>query len=183
MSTFLSRYWWVLVVRGIFAVLLGVFAFVWPLQTAAMLVLAFGFVALADGVFAIGSAFAGRQLTDAWWLQLLEGIFGIGVGTVTLANPAMTGVALVISIAVWAIGLGILQVIAAVKLRHELSNEWWLIIGGLLGVAFGILFLVYPAEGALAMLWLIGLFAIVWGVMLMVSGFDVRRLSKQPAAS
>lgn len=178
MFTFLSRYWWVLVVRGAMAILLGVFAFVWPVQTVAGLVVAFGAVALIDGTFASAAAIAGRKLSPDWWVLLLQGLLGIGVGVLTLFSPAITAVALLIYIAMWAIGLGVLQVIAAVRLRHEITGEWWLALGGVAGVAFGILLMLRPAEGALAVLWLIGSYALVWGVMLMAGGFDVRRLRK-----
>jgi uncharacterized membrane protein HdeD (DUF308 family) len=78
--------------------------------------------------------------------------------------------------------MGVLQVIAAVRLRHDISGEWWLALGGLASVAFGILLMRNPAEGALAVLWLIGTYALVWGVMTMVGGFDVRRLHKHVSA-
>jgi uncharacterized membrane protein HdeD (DUF308 family) len=178
MLTFLTRYWWVLVVRGVLAILLGIFAFVFPLQTIGTLVLAFGALAMVDGVFAVVAAFAGRKLTSDWWVVLLQGLLGIGVGTLTLLNPAITGAALLIYIAAWSIGLGVLQVVAAVKLRHEITGEWWLALGGIGAVAFGVLLMVYPAEGALAVLWMIGGFALAWGVALMLGGFDVRRLHK-----
>jgi uncharacterized membrane protein HdeD (DUF308 family) len=182
MLTFLSRYWWVLVVRGVLAILLGIFTFVWPFQTIAALVLAFGALAVTDGAFAIVAAFAGRKLTSDWWVVLLQGLLGIGVGAMTLLNPAITGVALLIYIAAWSVGLGALQIVAAVKLRHEITGEWWLALGGVLGVAFGVLLMMYPAQGALAVLWMIGGFALAWGVTLMVGGFDVRRLHKDAKA-
>ena len=178
MFTFLSRYWWVLVVRGAMAILLGVFAFIRPAQTVAGLVLAFGAVALIDGTFASAAAIAGRKLTPDWWVILLQGLLGIGIGVLTLFNPAITAVAILIYIAAWAIGLGVLQVVAAVRLRHEITGEWWLALGGITGVAFGILLMLRPAAGALAVLWLIGSYALVWGVMLTVGGFDIRRLRK-----
>jgi len=182
MHTLLAKYWWVLVVRGVMAILLGVFAFVWPLETVAALVLVFGAIALADGAFAVAAAIAGRRLTPDWWVLLLQGLLGIGIGVLTLLNPTVTAVALLIYIAVWAIGLGVLQVIAAVRLRHDISGEWWLAFSGIAGVAFGLLLLLRPAAGALAVLWLIGTFALVWGVMLAISGFDMHRLRKQAAA-
>jgi uncharacterized membrane protein HdeD (DUF308 family) len=182
MLALLSRYWWVLVVRGVMAILLGVFAFVWPQQTIAALVLVFGATALVDGTFAIAASIAGHAFTPYWWVLLLQGLLGIGVGAFTLFNPAITAVALLIYIAVWAIGLGVLQVIAAVRLRHEITGEWWLALGGIAGIAFGVLLMRNPAVGALAVLWLIGSFALVWGVMLTLGGFDVRRLHKQVTA-
>jgi len=176
MLALLSRYWWVLVVRGVMAIALGIFAFVWPQQTIAALVLVFGAIALADGTFAVVASIAGHSLTPYWWVLLLQGLLGIGVGALTLFNPAITAIALLIYIAVWAIGMGVLQVIAAVRLRHDI--EWWLALGGIASVAFGMLLMRNPAAGALAVLWLIGSYALIWGVTLMVGGFDVRRLHK-----
>jgi uncharacterized membrane protein HdeD (DUF308 family) len=181
MLALLSRYWWVLVVRGVIAIALGIFAFVWPQQTIAALVLVFGAIALFDGSFVVVASIAGRSLTPYWWVLLLQGLLGIGVGVLTLFNPAITAVALLMYIAVWAIGMGLLQVIAAVRLRHDISGEWWLALGGVASVAFGILLMRNPAVGALAVLWLIGTYALVWGVMLMAGGFDVRRMYKQVA--
>ena len=182
MFALLSRYWWVLVIRGVMAIALGVFAVVWPQETIAALVLVFGAIALIDGTFAVFTSIAGHRLTPYWWVLLLQGLLGMAVGIFTLVNPAITAVALLIYIAVWAIGMGVLQVTAAVRLRHDISGEWWLALGGIAGVVFGILLMRNPAQGALAVLWLIGSYALVWGVMLLVGGFDVRRLHKQVTA-
>ena len=182
MFALLSRYWWVLVVRGLLGIALAIFAFVWPQQTIAALVLVFGAIALVDGTFAIVAAIFGHGLTPYWWVLLLQGLLGIGVGVFTLFNPAITAVALLVCIAVWAIGMGVLQIIAAVRLRHDITGEWWLALGGMAGVAFGILLIRNPAAGALTVLWLIGSYALVWGLMLMLGGFDVRRLHKQLSA-
>lgn len=176
----MSRYWWILVVRGVMAILLGACAFAWPLPTAAALVFVFGALALADGILAVTAAIAGRRVTRDWWVLPLQGLLGIGVGVLALLNPALTAVALVIYIAAWAIGVGVLQVIVAVRLRHDISGEWWLALSGIAGVAFGILLMWRPAAGALTVLWLIGTFALVWGVT--IAGFGIRRLRKHTAA-
>jgi len=182
MLALLSKYWWVLVVRGVMAVALGVFAFMWPQETITALVVVFGAIALVDGAIAVASSIAGHSLTSYWWVLLLQGLLGIGVGVLTLFNPAITAVALLLYIAVWAIGMGILQVIAAVQLRHDITGEWWLALGGIASVVFGFLLIRNPAAGALTVLWLIGAYALIFGVMLMVGGFDVRRLHKQLSA-
>ncbi len=182
MLALLSRYWWVLVLRGLLAIALGVFALMWPQETIAALVVVFGAIALVDGAFAVVAAIAGHSLTPYWWVLLLQGLLGIGVGMLTLSNPAITAVALLIYIAVWAIGMGVLQVVAAVRLRNDITGEWWLALGGIAGIAFGILLIRNPAAGALAVLWLIGSYTLVWGVMLLLGGFDVRRLHKQVSA-
>ena len=182
MLALLSKYWWVLVVRGVMAIAVGVFAFVWPQGTITALVLVFGAIALVDGTVAVVASIAGHRLAPYWWVLLLQGLLGIGVGVLTLFNPVITAVVLLIYIAVWAIGMGVLQVIAAVRLRHDITGEWWLVLGGIAGVVFGILLIGNPAAGALAMMWLSGSFALVWGAMLMLGGFDVRRLYKQVSA-
>jgi uncharacterized membrane protein HdeD (DUF308 family) len=182
MLALLSRYWWVQVIRGVMAIALGAFAFLWPQETISGLVLVFGAIAVLDGIAAVVASIAGHALTPYWWVLLLQGLLGIGVGVLTLFNPAITAVALLVYIAVWAIGMGVLQVIAAVRLRREITGEWWLALGGIAGVAFGILLIRNPAAGALTLVWLIGSYALVWGVMLLLSAFDVRRLHKQASA-
>ena len=175
MFLLLSRYWWVLVLRGVIAILFGVLAFTLPMATLAALVLVFSVYAFADGSFAILTALAGREMTPNWWILFLQGVLGIGVGVLTLFNPEITAVALLLSIAAWAIVAGVLQIFAAVKLRHELTGEWWLALGGILGAAFGVALLWQPAAGALAVLWVIASYAVLWGVMLMIGGFDIHR--------
>lgn len=183
MFMFLSRYWWVLVVRGSIAILFGVLAFALPLATLTAVVLVFGAFALADGIFAIVTALAGRTITTDWWILFLQGVLGIGIGAATMVNPAITAVALLVYIAVWAIVAGVLQVAAAIRLRRELTGEWWLVLGGILGAAFGVAMLWAPGAGALALLWMIASYAIITGVMLMIGGFDIHRARRQILAS
>jgi uncharacterized membrane protein HdeD (DUF308 family) len=171
----LSEYWWVLVLRGAFAILFGVLAFTLPRATMGPLVIVFGTYAFADGIFAMVAAVGGRPISADWWILLLQGLLGIGICALTLFNPALTAVALLVYIAIWAIVSGVLQVFAVVKLRHDLVDEWWLALGGILGAAFGIALLWQPRAGALALLWLIASFAIVWGVLLTIGGFEVHR--------
>lgn len=178
MLMYLSRYWWVLVVRGVIAILFGVLAFTLPVATVAALVLVFGAFALADGIFAVVTAVVGRRMSTDWWILLAQGLLGIAIGSLTLFNPLITAVALLVYIAIWAIVAGVLQLVTAVKLRRELTGEWRLALGGILGAAFGIAMLWRPAAGALAVLWVIGSYAIVWGVMLMIGGFDIHRARK-----
>ena len=183
MFMFLSRYWWVLVVRGVIAILFGVLAFTLPLETVATLILVFGAYAFVDGSVAVVTAIAGSKLTPDWWIMLLQGLLGVGVGVLTLFNPALTAVALLLYIAALAIVAGVLQVFAAIRLRHELTGEWWIAVGGILGVAFGVLMISRPGVGALAVLWIIASYAIVWGVMLMIGGFDIHRARRHAAAA
>jgi uncharacterized membrane protein HdeD (DUF308 family) len=181
MFMLLSQYWWVLVVRGIMAILFGALAFMLPMATLSALILVFGAYAFVDGMFAIAAAIAEREATPQWWVLLLQGLLGAGVGVLTLFNPGITAVALLVYIAAWAVASGVLQVVAAVRLRHQLTAEWLLALGGVLAVGFGALLMWRPAEGALALLRAIAAFAILWGVMLMIGGLDIRRLRKRVA--
>ncbi len=138
MCFFLSRLWLVEVLRGLAAILLGVCAFTWPGDTAVALVLVFGAVAAVDGTLALDAALAGDLDTPGWWVLLLQGVIGIGLGALTLLHPPTT-VALLINVAASAIGLGVLRVIAADELRGGAIGTWWLALGGTVGVAFGVL--------------------------------------------
>ena len=112
---------------------------------------------------------------EYWWLLLLEGLVGIGIGLLTFFAPGITALALLFYIAIWAIATGILEIAAAIRLRKEIDNEWLLLLAGLASVVFGVLLAMQPAAGALALLWLIGSYAIVFGVLLLVLAFKIRK--------
>src|SRR4051812_29572050 len=159
-----SRHWWVFALRGIAAILFGILAFAWPGMTLTILVLLWGAYALVDGVLALVSAFRARQ--DQRWSLLFEGVVGIAAGIVTLIWPGLTALVLLYIIAAWALITGVFELIAAFRLRRVIRDEWWLVLGGVASVAFGVLMLVMPAAGALALVWLIAAYAIVFGVLL-----------------
>lgn len=170
----LGKYWWVLVVRGLVAICFGVIAYTSPGLTLATLVLFFGAFALVSGVFAVIGAIAGREGHEDWWVLLLEGLLGIVLGALTLRAPELTAVALVLYIAAWALITGVLQVVSAIRLRKEIEGEFWLGLSGLLSIGFAILLMIAPGAGALALLWVIAVYAVVWGVFLILLGFRVR---------
>jgi uncharacterized membrane protein HdeD (DUF308 family) len=174
MLEILSKYWWLLVLRGLLAILFGVLAYAWPGITIATLVLFFGAFALVSGIFAVIAAFAGRKAHEDWWVLLLEGLLGILVGVLTWRAPGITALALVLYIAAWALVTGVLEIVAAIRLRKQIQGEFWLALSGLLSVAFGALLLFSPGAGALALLWIIAAYAIVFGVVLILLGFRVR---------
>ncbi|HWQ53702.1 MAG TPA: DUF308 domain-containing protein [Bryobacteraceae bacterium] len=147
----ISRNWWVLAVRGFIAVLFGLCAFLWPGLTLAVLVLLWGIFALADGVMAVIVGGWGR-----WWSLLLFGLLAIAIGVFALSQPHITALALLFVIAAWAIARGIFEIVAAIRLRKELSNEWLLILSGSLSIAIGVLLVMFPGAGALSMVWLLG---------------------------
>lgn len=159
-----SRHWWVFAVRGIAAILFGILAFALPGITLTVLVLLWGAYALVDGVLSLVSAF--RTTHDHRWGLLIEGLVGIGAGIVTFTWPGLTALVLLYIIAVWALITGVLELIAAFRLRRVIHDEWWLVLGGVASVVFGVLMLAMPAAGALALVWLIASYAIVFGVLM-----------------
>src|SRR5262249_52292292 len=171
----MAKGWWLVLLRGIAAIVFGVLAFVWPGLTLLTLVLFYGAYALVDGVVALISAFSGgAKPVPTWWL-ILVGLFGIAAGLVTFLWPGITALVLIIFIGVWSIAHGIFEIVGAIKLRKEIDNEWWLILAGALSVLFGIIVLALPGAGALALIWVIGAYAIVFGVLLVGLSLRLRK--------
>jgi uncharacterized membrane protein HdeD (DUF308 family) len=176
MSTFplldaLAKNWWVLLVRGIIAVLFGILAFARPGLTLVALVLCYGAYAFLDGVTALWAGAFAR----AGWL-VLSGLLGVAVGLGTFFFPGITALALFYLVAAWAIVRGIFEVIAAIQLRKVITGEWVLILSGIFSIIFGVLLLAYPAPGVLALVWLIGAYALIYGVVMIVLAFRLHSL-------
>ena len=170
----LGRNWGWIVVRGIAAVIFGVLALVLPGITLAALVLLWGAYALADGIIALIAAFRIRDRGKPFWALVVVGILGVAAGILTFIWPGMTAIVLLAFIAAWSLVMGIFQIIAAVRLRKSIENEWLLGLSGLLSVIFGVLMLINPGAGALAVIWVIGAYAIVFGVLLIALGLKLR---------
>jgi uncharacterized membrane protein HdeD (DUF308 family) len=175
LSSVLRRGWWLLLLRGIVAVLFGIILWVEPAISLAALVLLFGGYCLVDGIFAVWTALAGPKDHDHWWLLLLWGLVGIGVGILTFVAPGVTALALLFYIAIWAVATGVLEIAAAIRLRKEIANEWLLLLAGFASVAFGVLLALRPGAGALGVLWVIGFYAIVFGVLLLILAARMRK--------
>ncbi len=172
----LADRWWLLLARGVAAIAFGVLAFAWPGITVLALTFLFGAYVLVDGVLSLGAAITGRGgVGPRWWLAVV-GAAGVLAGVLAFAWPAMTAVVLLVFIASWAIVTGIMEIIGAVRLRKEIEGEWMLILGGALSVAFGALLIARPGVGAVAMIWMIGAFAILLGVTFVVLALRLRRL-------
>jgi uncharacterized membrane protein HdeD (DUF308 family) len=170
----LSRYWWTTLIRGVIWVLFGIVAFTRPGISLLTLTLLFGGFAFIDGIAHVVSAFGGRRENERWWVLLLTGLAGVLVGVLTFMNPGMTALALLFVIAVWAMATGFLEIVAAIRLRHEIRGEGWLVLAGLVSIAFGASLLFRPLTGALAVIWVIGAYAVVLGIVLIVLSFRAR---------
>jgi uncharacterized membrane protein HdeD (DUF308 family) len=160
----LAKNWWLVLLRGIAAIIFGVLAFIWPGLTLLTLILFYGAYVLVDGVLSIIAAVTGGAPAPRWWLAIV-GVLGIVAGILTFLWPGITGLVLLFFIAGWAIAIGIFQIIGAIRLRKEIDNEWLLILSGIVSVLFGIGVLIVPGAGALALVWVIGLYAIIEGVL------------------
>ena len=166
--------WWLLALRGLLAVLFGVLAFVWPGATVLSLVWLFGLFALANGILSLVLAAKAPKGFPKVGSLILGGLLGILAGLLAFVMPGITALGLLILIAAWAIMTGVMDLVAAVRLRKIITNEWLLILAGIASVAFGILLLFQPAVGALALIWWIGAWAIVLGILLMIVAFRLR---------
>jgi uncharacterized membrane protein HdeD (DUF308 family) len=180
MLSVLARNWWLVEIRGVAAIAFGILAFLQPGLTLVVLITLFAAYMLIDGVSLLVSlrraepATAGHRLTVA-----LMGILGVAVGIVTIAVPGVTALALLYLVAFWAITLGLTQVIAAIRLRREIKGELWFVIGGLLTVVFGVLLVAFPGTGLQSLLWLVGIWAIVFGLTNLVLAWRLRGLHQQ----
>jgi uncharacterized membrane protein HdeD (DUF308 family) len=171
----LADQWGLLLFRGVVGVLFGIAAILWPGLTLVVLVAMFGAYALLDGVAALIIAFQARG-GPGFGSLLAEGIFGIGAAIVTFFYPGITAIALLALIAAWAILTGIAAIVSAAKLRRETSGSWLLLLAGVLSVMFGGILILRPAVGALAVAWLIGSYAILGGMTLVMLAFRLREI-------
>ena len=176
----LTTNWWAWLIRGILAIIFGIIAFTQPATTALALVYVFGIYAIAEGILNIWAALSGKADSRFWYI--IWGLISIIAGIIAFANPILTGLTLVIVIGAWAIVTGIFEIIAGIKLRDEIEGEFWLILGGILSVIFGILIWRNVAVGALTIVWLIGIYAILFGITLIALAFKVKGIQDNVAS-
>ncbi len=174
----LTQNWWMLVLRGVAAILFGLAAFLSPGITWFALVILFGIYALVDGVIAVIAGIKHTRDSSRWWVFLFEGLVSIAAGVCALLWPGLTAYALLIVIATWAVITGIFEIAAAIRLRREITNEWILVLSGLLSVGLGVLLFLQPVAGGIAMIWLIGAYALMFGILLIALGFRLRAIHR-----
>lgn len=170
-----APHWGWIALRGVAAILFGLMAWLAPGLTLAVLVLAWGAYALVDGVLALVAGFRMRDNGRPLWSVILLGLLSIAAGVVTFLWPGLTALTLVLIIGIWAIAVGLCQIVAAIRLRKEIEGEWLLGLSGALSVLFGIALVVAPDAGALTLAWLIGVFAFVYGVLLLMLALRLRK--------
>jgi uncharacterized membrane protein HdeD (DUF308 family) len=175
----LVDHWWVLLLRGILGVLFALLAFAWPGATLLALVFVWGVYAVLGGAFALYMAYGAGREGQRWWPYLLEGLVGLAAGMVAFISPGITAFALLYLIAAWAILTGVFEVVAAIELRKRIAGEWLLGLSGVLSVIFGILLAIQPQAGAVAVVWILGAYALLFGITLIVLAFRVHGLGNR----
>ncbi len=183
MNDLLGRYWWMLALRGAIAILFGVLALIWPGLTLLSLIILFAVYALFGGVVSLVGAMKNRKANKDWWLLLLLGLAGIAAGVIALAYPALTGLVLVLLIAANALVTGVLDIVLATRSGNKFKQDKWLLIAsGAASIVFGVVALLYPGAGALALVWMISFYALLTGALLLTVAFNIRakaRMSPQ----
>ncbi|MDB5856530.1 MAG: putative rane protein [Ramlibacter sp.] len=175
----MDRSAWMLMLRGAVAIVFGVLAIVWPDLTLLLLVAMFAVYALLGGVVSIVAAFQIRRAESKWWLPLLLGIVSVVAGIYALVVPAVTALVLVLVMGVNAIITGALDIAIAVRLRRVLRGEWLLVLGGIVSIVFGVLVFAFPLAGALALVWMVSVYAVLSGALLFALGVRTRRASRE----
>jgi len=187
MARELARNWWLLALRGVAGILFGIGAVVWPGATLAALVLLFGAYVFVDGIFAVAAGIGMRRQMDRWWLLVLKGAAGIILGVLTFRSPDITALILLTFIAAWSILTGIFEIATALRLRKLIANAWLLILSGVVSIIFGALLIAQPGAGAIAVVWLLGAYALLFGILTLMLASRLRgmreRLGRQASGA
>jgi uncharacterized membrane protein HdeD (DUF308 family) len=174
MASDLARNWWLLALRGVAGIFFGIVAFVWPESTLAALVLVFGAYVFVDGIFALIAGIGMRRQLSLWWLVVVEGVVGIILGVLAFRSPDTTALVLLLFIATWSIVTGIFEIATAVRLRKLIANEWLLIVSGVVSIIFGALLIAQPGAGAISIVWLLGAYALLFGILTLMLALRLR---------
>ncbi|MDY6867852.1 MAG: HdeD family acid-resistance protein [Chloroflexota bacterium] len=179
MFSIIVRNWWVFLVRGLLAVIFGVLALIWPEITLITLMILFGIFVLMEGILNLVIGVATSDTNRRWWVTLIEGILDIVIAILTFVWPDITAVVLLYFIAAWALLSGVLEIILAIRIRQMIEREWAMILGGILSIIFSVLLFVFPSEGAISLLMLIGIYSIIIGILFVILGFRIRKFGRE----
>lgn len=174
----LARWWWTFILRGVLAILFGVLAFFAPTYGIGILVGLFAAWAIIDGVGNLVAGIRTRGQDRSWWLEVLEGVVSVAAGVIAVLLPAAAAQVLVLIIAAWAIITGGIEIVMAIRLRRVIDNEVWMALAGVASILFGVILLLFPAAGAVSLVWLIGSFAIAFGAFLVILGWRLRGIDR-----
>jgi uncharacterized membrane protein HdeD (DUF308 family) len=173
----MARHWWVFGLRGLFAIIFGLLSWIWPRITLQVLTIFFAAYVLVDGVFTVFSAVSTAGTGQKVWL-LIQGILEILAGVVTFIWPALTALTLLYIIAIYGLIVGITEIVFAVAARRKITNERFLVISGVLSIIFSIVLLVWPNASLLSIVWLIGIYAIIYGGLLIALAFQLSKWNR-----
>ena len=168
----LQKNWWLIAVRGVLAIVFGVLALASPYIVIFSLITFFAFFAILSGFFILTLAFLGE--TDNKGLRIIEGLIFLGAGIVVLLNPVSALGGIMIFIAAWAILSGLIHIVGAIKMRKVITNEWLMILNGVISIIFGILLAGNLIQGAGVMLMVFGAFAILSGIFSIMLSFRIK---------
>ncbi len=178
MKKIMERPRWSIILRGIIAIFLGIFALFYPGMTLAILIALFGIYVFANGLLAVIFAAYDRKYSDEhWWLYGLEGIIGLIVGILVFSWPALTSIILVYIISAWAIVTGVIQIFAYIRLQQVFESEVLLLLSGLFSIVIGIILLRFPIGGLMTVTWVVGLYVFLYGSLLITSAFRAEKHS------
>lgn len=173
----LVNHWWIVLLRGIAAIIFAILAIFWPDFTLSLLILILAIYLLVDGVVAIFSAFKAAEKHHKWWLFLVEGLVSLTVGVLILVWPSITAILFVYLVGIWALVTGILEIWAAFSGQFEFGGKLLMSIAGILSALIGLILLIHPFEGVIVLVWIIGLYALIFGIVLIALSFQLRKLS------
>jgi uncharacterized membrane protein HdeD (DUF308 family) len=181
-SAMLANNWWLFLLRGIFGIIFGLLAFLFPGPTMLSLVLFFSAYMLVDGIAGIVSAVRAMRRKDEWGLLIFEGLLNIAVGVAAFIWPGLTVLAFVFMVAAWAIISGALMLTAGFRLKLD-HGRWWMVLGGLLSLVYGALLVAMPLIGAVVLTWWMGAYAMAFGIALVVLSFKLRTRQNEETGS
>lgn len=176
-----AHYWWLMLLRGIAAFAFGILALIWPSMTWLVLLTYYAVYCILEGILALGLGVSGGKGHRVWGQMLLVGFLGLGAGIVIVLWPKLTTYALLVIIASWAIARGIVEIVAAVRIRNEVQGEWILALDGVISIALGSVLLAHPTLGLPTVLWMIIAFAIATGILLILFSIKLHHLKQHPA--
>jgi uncharacterized membrane protein HdeD (DUF308 family) len=174
MSMFGAKHWWEILVRGIIALIFGILVLAWPGVALAVFVIIFGAFVFVDGIFTLVSAINYKAGAESRTWLFIRGIAGIIVGLITFIVPAVAAIALLILIAAWALVTGVMELVFAFKANQNTAIRWMFAISGILSITLGFLMLAKPLIGALVIAWVVGAYAVLAGIVLIILAFRLR---------